>query len=249
MANDRSGSEREEDDSGRIQRSVYLLPKREPEHHHHHHHHSNLRSVYLMPDVERSQPRPMRRGTKTNAKTHDEECVREKRHHHSKKRSTSNRSRHVKKESSTSSQDLSRERASNENQRGHQKKSGSSEEHFPSEKKRSSGKRKGGVRKKKSKEKVHERRRTKKKDNSDEFPDEEEKADDDRELTGRKDGLSAENLRRAIELVNRHHEAERKKVMERIQQRPQAGHSLSKEKDEGSDSERSPRRPRKNKDR
>ncbi|RCN53074.1 hypothetical protein ANCCAN_00623 [Ancylostoma caninum] len=91
-------------------------------------------------------------------------------------------------------------------------------------------------------------RRTKKKDNSDELPDEEEKVDDDREQTGRKDGLSAENLRRAIELVNRHHEAERRKVMEREQQRPQAGHSLSKEKDEGSDGDCSLRRTRKNKD-
>ncbi|EYC45379.1 hypothetical protein Y032_0431g1343 [Ancylostoma ceylanicum] len=246
MANNRSGSERDDDSGREVQRSVYLLPKREPEQYHY----SHSRSVYFMPDVERAvQQRPIRRGTETNlTKTRDEECVREKRHHRPKKKTSSHRSRHDKRGSSTSSQDLSRERTSNENPRGHQKKSSSSEEPFSIGKKRSDEKRKTSSRKKKSKGKAHGRR-TKKKDNSDELPDEEVKADDDREQTGRKDGLSAENLRRAIELVNRHHEAERRKVMEQIQQRPPAGHSLSKEKDEDSDGGRKSPKGRKNKNR
>ncbi|KAL6729530.1 hypothetical protein Aduo_000576 [Ancylostoma duodenale] len=206
MPNDRSGSEKEnEETSGQEitrsvyllpkkdldMRSVYLLPKKEVERHH-----SHTRSVYLMPGVE----------AEGSVKSNKDGSPKEKKG----------------KKSGTSSLDRSRERRSKKIHRERTKKKEESEEirdvlKVDGVQEQSGGKEEEGI--------------TKKKEESDEIPssDAAQKNSEVQDETARKEGLSSNSFRRAIALAGRHREAKRKKKAERERQRKHAGSSVLEE--------------------
>ncbi|KAK6727656.1 hypothetical protein RB195_005383 [Necator americanus] len=229
MPHDRSGSEEKDEDSVRDNvRSVYLMAKQwnieglER--------HAPPRSVYFMPaDGSRKKTGHSRgKHSKYNvsAKSHDEECVREKRKRKPKKKTKSKRIRRkVKTEKkSSSSEENVRDRNSGSKESKEEKKDYA--ENSSSERARKHEKRKKGASRRKLSKGKNQPLKPKK-SNSVEIVgsgENDAKADDEDEPAVGRTDLSAKNLQRAIELVNRHREAERRKEEER--QRREAGASV-----------------------
>ncbi|KAK6727655.1 hypothetical protein RB195_005383 [Necator americanus] len=237
MPHDRSGSEEKDEDSVRDNvRSVYLMAKQwnieglER--------HAPPRSVYFMPadgsrKVEKTgHSRGKHSKYNVSAKSHDEECVREKRKRKPKKKTKSKRIRRkVKTEKkSSSSEENVRDRNSGSKESKEEKKDYA--ENSSSERARKHEKRKKGASRRKLSKGKNQPLKPKK-SNSVEIVgsgENDAKADDEDEPAVGRTDLSAKNLQRAIELVNRHREAERRKEEER--QRREAGASVESDQND-----------------
>ncbi|CAJ0593348.1 unnamed protein product [Cylicocyclus nassatus] len=196
MSSKHSRSRNRMDDDGT--RSVYLLSKRYEEERH-----SQTRSIYLTPTMdEQGRQRRGRKGSVSEAKTHDEVCVRERR----------GKGKGRKKKSGPSKQSHVRSRGSKGSIKS---KNGSSGSLVNVNKlQRQPAK----PRKTRSKGKAKEKRKSPNRGQLRKKGSVESRSEDDepKPVNVRKQGLSAENLQRAIALVNRHHEAVRKKEEERL---------------------------------